>query len=615
MQEQVNQWLKERDAKLCHRQLLVVSGNEEWACEQAEYVITQAKFTNPIWFGQREKNTNCFAAGKYREYLGQEFSGLVYNCYSGVRANALLALSGTVQAKGLMILICPELANWPSFNDPEYNQRTSYGFTDQFTHSFFIQQFVKQIEREKSVAILSKNKFSAALALLEPSSCSQQLTTQSTDQILAINAIVKTSLGHTRRPLVITADRGRGKSSALGIGAARLMKEYGKNILLTAPSFKTVEQVFEHAKHVLTESLLSGQTLEFQKLSLAFIPPDVLLNAPISADVLMIDEAAAIPTPLLSKLLKRFPRVVFSSTLHGYEGSGRGFELRFKAHLDADYPGWKLLHLNQAIRWYQNDVLEQFMFNSMLMEKPNVKKTPKLQSKLLEVTIISAKTLLQDRTSLETIFQLLVNAHYQTSPDDLVRLLDAPEQKIFVLKQEKNILGVALTSEEGGKYLSAIADDIASCNRRVKGHLVAQSLASHTGESSWCNIQQWRIVRIAIQPAMQRNGLGKKLLNEIEKYAVQHKMPLISSSFGATAPLLRFWQQQGFTPVKLGLKRDASSGENSVIVVKSISNIVQSKTEELKRRFHQELIFHIPRHFTKLDSLVLMALLKNPTLA
>ena len=42
------------------------------------------------------------------------------------------------------------------------------------------------------------------------------------DQQRAVDAVVRVVTGHRRRPVVLTSDRGRGKSAAFGIAAAQL---------------------------------------------------------------------------------------------------------------------------------------------------------------------------------------------------------------------------------------------------------------------------------------------------------------------------------------------------------------------------------------------------------
>ncbi len=54
-----------------------------------------------------------------------------------------------------------------------------------------------------------------------------------------------------------------------------------------------------------------------------FMAPDALLASTTEADWLIVDEAAAIPGPLLEKLVSRFPRVLLTTTVQGYEGTGR----------------------------------------------------------------------------------------------------------------------------------------------------------------------------------------------------------------------------------------------------------------------------------------------------
>lgn len=56
-----------------------------------------------------------------------------------------------------------------------------------------------------------------------------------------------------------------------------------------------------------------------------FMAPDALLASGARADWLVVDEAAAIPAPLLLQLVSRFPRILLTTTVQGYEGTGRGF--------------------------------------------------------------------------------------------------------------------------------------------------------------------------------------------------------------------------------------------------------------------------------------------------
>ncbi|MCV5638947.1 hypothetical protein OFN49_29125, partial [Escherichia coli] len=71
------------------------------------------------------------------------------------------------------------------------------------------------------------------------------------EQEHAISLIEKVVTGHRKRPLILTADRGRGKTSALGIACASLLQQKPLRILITAPSIKAVEPVYQHALRLL----------------------------------------------------------------------------------------------------------------------------------------------------------------------------------------------------------------------------------------------------------------------------------------------------------------------------------------------------------------------------
>jgi hypothetical protein len=50
---------------------------------------------------------------------------------------------------------------------------------------------------------------------------------------------------------------------------------------------------------------------------------------------------------VLSALLPYFPRILMTTTVQGYEGTGRGFLLKFCATL----PQWRAFTLDDPLRW------------------------------------------------------------------------------------------------------------------------------------------------------------------------------------------------------------------------------------------------------------------------
>lgn len=94
--------------------------------------------------------------------------------------------------------------------------------------------------------------------------------------------------------------------------------------------------------------------------------------------------------------------------------------------------------------------------------------------------------------------------------------------------------------------------------RRPRGNLVAQSLAAHGGSPTAATLRGLRVSRIAVHPTRQREGLGRKMIADIAADAAGYDY--LSVSFGYTAELWRFWQRCGFTLVRLGTHREASSG-------------------------------------------------------
>lgn len=605
---QLAHWLKQRGNEPCHRQLLVISGTEKWTMETVTSLQIQ-NTGNLLWVGGKPINTDYIEVKDYRLKLGQEYDCVVLNCFKGFRANAAMALSGTITRHGLMILLCPDFTEWPEYSDPEQINRLSYGYQNELKTSYFFKHLIDCFKSDKSVAIATPDSFIGEHALVG----SQSKQTSFDDQIETIEKICKVITGHRNRPLVITADRGRGKSSALGIASARLMKSRKITIWVTAHHLKAVEHVFKHCSSELPHSIANKHKLQHQDSILIFKPVDKLLESEDHADLVIVDEAATLPIHILLKLVTKFPRVVFSSTVHGYEGSGRGFEVKFKKQLAEAKPEYRTTHLSHPIRWFQNDALEAFWFNAMFHKSTHhkVEVRAEQQSANLSFQDFKQLELLDKPEVLSQVFSLLQDAHYQTSPDDLQRLLDAPETLIFGLYQGDILVGVAHILEEGGEALSELASEIASCQRRVKGHMVAQNLMSTYNMANLSKLRQWRISRIAILPMFQGKGFGTKLLSHIENQAIQHQISLLTTSFGCTSRLLKFWENANLTPVKLGLKPEVSSGEYNCICIKPITAIAEQAHEYIREEFFNGLLFNMDKSLKSLPSKILLQLLAS----
>ena len=607
--KQLFHWFEQRQSNLCHRQLLVITGEEEWAINAADTLLTNQVKQGILWVGDTQLEYENISTKNYRSKLGHEYDWLVLNCFSGFRANAAMALSGTVKAQGLMILVCPHLDRWPVYDDPEIINRVSFGFNDAVINSQFFGYLSSAFTQDNSVAVCTKDQFSGSLAIADKQSVIYNFEQQN----IAIKGITRVALGHRNRPLVLTADRGRGKSSALGLAAADLMSQHTKTIWVTAAHIDTTEQIFKHALQMLPKAKSTKNSISYQASNLSFKPVDQLLTSQESTDLVLVDEASSLPIHILLKLVNKFPRIVFSSTIHGYEGSGRGFEMRFIKQLSQLKPDFKRIHLLQPIRWYSEDTLEQFWFNTMFQNVQHNIESAQSENQLVSCRHVSKSQLFNDKQLLAHLFRLLINAHYQTSQDDLQRLLDAPEIECFILTQGTSLLGVAQIINEGGKCFSELAANIADCSRRVKGHLVAQNITSSYNNPTFLLAKQWRISRIAIAPEYQRNGLGKQLLDYVEEQAKQQDIQFLTTSFGCNAEILKFWQRSKFSLTKLSAKPEVSSGEHSAICIKPLTKEALTISESILEIFHQELLYQMDKHFYCLSEELLIQILLDAT--
>ena len=526
---------------LLTRRLVHLSGTPAECFQAAEAYLQDFSPDTILWITE-SKHPNAISASKAHTVLGQEFGVIIFDAFSGFAPNAFAAVCGTLRGGGILILLTPDLGTWPNYPDPDYKRFLPYPFVAEQMTSRFLQRLARLVKQGLSAE--TANPCTKAISQHE------------------VVAQMAQALQQPCCAIVLTADRGRGKSAALGLLADQLAQS-GKKVLLTAPARATVSSVFKHAT-----------------LGLSFIAPDDLLQTLPVADVLLVDEAAAIPLPLLNQMAAYYSHCVFSSTTQGYEGSGRGFVLRFQNQLAEQVPYVLHLQLQEPMRWAADDPLENWLNQALLM---NVSTNEALHFAELKPYYcwVERDDLIENEDLLSQIFSLLVSAHYQTRPSDLRQLLDAPNISVHVLMQDDQVLGVALLSREGGLDAELTAQ-IQAGKRRPHGHLIPQTLTFHAQIADAACLVCERIMRIAVHQALQQNGLGSRLLFELEHYALEQNTDYLGVSYALTPQVKDFWQRAGFVTAREGHRRDTASGAISLVQIKALSAAGKALQQQLK---------------------------------
>jgi len=624
LQKQLQQ-LEIQAQQNAHRYLVVLSGDEPWCRATLTEVLPTRQPCHTLLVSDQGININdaqyfgiecdSIPAKQVKSYLGSEVSQLIWNGFSGLNPDALGAASGLVKGGGLLFLILPDFNTLIAHPDPDYLRMCRHPDELPSFGTRFLQRMIQLIQTDSEVTLIrqdatkqlsisalietntsTKLQASASLNHLHHTSLriSGQLTTDQSKMVEGIKTVAK---GHRNRPLVVLADRGRGKTSALGIAATNIVIDQTLKVLITAPSRRACDAAFQHYHQEMNSSGLEN-TADFE-----FVAPDTLIEHQPKCHILFVDEAASIPAPMLKQMLEAYPRIVFSSTTHGYEGTGQGFNVRFRHTLDTLTPQWKSLSLHQPVRWADGDPLERWIFEFLLLNAhiPELLSNDVIHKTAQIVTWVSQDTLANDTHLLKQVTALLVTAHYQTSPSDIRMILDDPKLNIGLIEHDTTVMAVVLLLHEGGIDDSELAQNIIKGTRRPKGHLVPQALTSSTANPAFLKHQTYRIMRIAVHPTVSRHGFGSTLIRAAALLGQNNQIEYLSASFGFTPLLNDFWRKNDFQLLRIGYHKDAASGSQSAIVVRSLSTRIQKDMQLAHIQCQQHFVFGLNSIYRTLD--------------
>lgn len=537
------------------RRVLIVSGDTTWHRQVIEENLSSLQL-NLLWVGENApEGTASIAARAARGLLGQELAHVVFNAAEGVNTEALAAVSGAMSAGHWLVLLVPDWEQWPSLPDMDSLRWSEQAEPIATPH--FVRHFQRVTSQHPDIIVWKQG---APKEITELHMALPEWHRPDGSPTREQEAILRALLTNDDPVSVVIGERGRGKSTLAGMFAARTAGE----CWVTGPNRVSTQILSQRGKRV------------------EFYAPDRLLEqcrqkVPENVDWLLIDEAAAIPAPMLNELISFFPHVLLTTTVQGYEGTGRGFLLKFCSSL----PSCQIYSLEQPMRWAMDDPLETWV-NSLLLfaepQEPFVHARKFEQKKLCQNEWHSSPQVMSD------FYALLTSAHYKTTPLDLRRLMDGVGNHLHASFVDSKIVAALWAIDEGGLD-EQLAKAVWAGERRPKGSLVAQSLAAHGGQWRAAVLRSRRISRIAVFPEWRRQGVAKSLVAVVIHQARQEQLDFVSVSFGYTPELHQFWQRCGFQLVRFGTHLEASSGCYTAMAMVPLNE----ESDQLLRRLQLRL--------------------------
>ncbi len=394
------------------------------------------------------------------------------------------------------------------------------------------------------------------------------------DQAKALLTFVDAILEKTLRSTVtLTAARGRGKSAALGTAVATAIAHDYSNIYVTSPSPENLKTLFEfvlkgfdalgyvdHQDYTILQSTQPELNKAIVRINvhrqhrqvIQYIKPEDshLLS---QAELLVIDEAAAIPLPLVRKLMG--PYLVFmASTINGYEGTGRSLSLKLIQQLREQSRGATVngagskeskdgtentmaarslreITLSEPIRYAQGDSVERWLNNLLCLDatlptsRANMRGFPHPSE--CELLHVNRDTLFSYNPGCEKFLQkmmaLYVASHYKNTPNDLQLMSDAPAHQLFVLTAhtEENTLPEPLcviqVALEGQISKESVLSGL-SRGQRAAGDLIPWIVSQQFQDENFGSLSGARIVRIATDPDYAGMGYGSRAIELLVDY-------------------------------------------------------------------------------------------------
>lgn len=425
------------------------------------------------------------------------------------------------------------------------------------------------IETEMSHAATELKELQESLVDVQPAGALVNRC-RTLDQGKAVVSFLDAASEKTLRSTVaLTAARGRGKSASLGLAIAGAIALGYSNIFVTAPSPENLRTLFEfifkglddldykeHLDYDLVEStnpafgkaIVRVNVYRSHRQTVQYIQPQHYAKLS-QAELLVIDEAAAIPLPIVKQMLG--PYLIFlCSTVNGYEGTGRSLSLKLIQQLRAQGAKLESSHgktgddsgsggrtfreiiLKEPIRYAPGDIIENWLNNLLCLDAAD--HIPPVPTRLphpdeCDLFFVERDTLFSGHIASEAFLQrvmsLYVSSHYRNTPNDLLLLADAPAHQLYVLlgpvdeltSSLPDILAVVQIALEGQVSRKTATASLAA-GQLPQGDLIPWTVGQQFQDSEFPGLSGARVVRIAVHPEVTRAGYGTRALELLKRY-------------------------------------------------------------------------------------------------
>ncbi len=553
-------------------------------CRNPHRVLIVIEMAPPLWletFAHSAQikfipaDTLADRADQISALLGQEHEILAHAVNEPMDAGLLAALAGTLTHGGTLVLALPQQAE----------KFDSTGRVEDFNTSHFSERFKKLLykaEHNHPEQIVLVQVSEDASASTMPMPAAHKTTDNKFTPNPAKSAseeqdrLLKEAYDHLtnsdRACVSIVGKRGRGKTSLLARIANRIHASAG-TYSVTALNKTALTSFHRQTDHSSTRYFQTAAAIPLK-----------------DNQVVLVDEAANLPIQVLHELLLKHDKLVFCTTVEGYESAGRAFQTRFSKQLREAFDSPLYLSPAHPWRWRKNDPIENFIDRLVLNSSKGGSSNDDIQQQapydLEESSVhfvqIEQSSLASSEELLQNVYGLLRDTHYQTNVKDLQHLLDGPDIQIWALKSTNatDIIAVAIVSIEPAieaSLHSAIVDK----QRRLPHHLLAQLLAQCANNSLPLSKRLARVTRISVHENFRRIGLGSKLLNAIEHHLLSsvnsdERIDAIGASFTKDPVSVNFWQSNGYKEFHEGFRKNPRTALPSSAVLKSNSDDIST---------------------------------------